>query len=290
MVKEVQFRRGSTADHTSGVGFTGVLAEVTVDTTNNTLRVHDGSTKGGHELVGVAATQSLSNKSFSNYVSFGGTVSFATSAYFGDGDALFFGDGNDLRIAHDGSNTFIQDIGAGVLNIQSDGTGINLQKVGGENLARFITDGSVELYWDNSKKFETVSAGATVTGDLEVTGSVFKTSLKNYSETLNALGNTGAAATINLVNGNFVTATLTDNCTFTFTSGISTGAITFTLFLTNDATPSRSITWPISVKWPNASASPPPRTTTANRTDVYTFFSFNGGTDWYGNLSIYNYS
>ena len=62
MVKEIQFRRGSTSDHISGVGFTGALAEVTVDTTNNTLRVHDGSKKGGHELVGVAATQRLTNK------------------------------------------------------------------------------------------------------------------------------------------------------------------------------------------------------------------------------------
>jgi hypothetical protein len=62
MVKEIQFRRGSTTDHISGVGFTGALAEVTVDTTNRTLRVHDGSTKGGHELVGVAATQRITNK------------------------------------------------------------------------------------------------------------------------------------------------------------------------------------------------------------------------------------
>jgi len=62
MTKEIQFRRGSTSDHISGAGFTGALAEVTVDTTNNTLRVHDGSTLGGHELVGVAVTQRITNK------------------------------------------------------------------------------------------------------------------------------------------------------------------------------------------------------------------------------------
>jgi hypothetical protein len=64
VTKEIQFRRGSTADYISGVGFTGVLAEVTVDTTNNTLRVHDGSTKGGHELVGVSVGQTITNKTF----------------------------------------------------------------------------------------------------------------------------------------------------------------------------------------------------------------------------------
>jgi hypothetical protein len=109
----------------------------------------------------------------------------------------------------------------------------------------------------------------------------------NLGELVNAVGNTGTAATINLVNGNFVTATLTGNCTFTF-SNPTAGAASFTLFLTNDATPGRSITWPTSVRWPNATI--PVRTTVANKTDVYTFFTTDGGTTWYGSLSLYNYS
>ena len=44
---EVKLRRGTDAEHSS---FTGAEGEVTVDTTNDTLRVHDGSTAGGHEL------------------------------------------------------------------------------------------------------------------------------------------------------------------------------------------------------------------------------------------------
>lgn len=109
----------------------------------------------------------------------------------------------------------------------------------------------------------------------------------NVGELVNAVGNTGTSATINLANGNFVTATLTGNCTFTF-SNPSAGASSFTLFLTNDGTAGRSITWPPSVRWPNATL--PTRTATANKTDVYTFFTVNGGTDWYGSISIYNYS
>lgn len=62
MTKEIQFRRGSTSEHVDVGGFTGALAEVTVDTTNNTLRVHDGSTVGGHELVGTTASQRVTNK------------------------------------------------------------------------------------------------------------------------------------------------------------------------------------------------------------------------------------
>ena len=44
MATQVQFRRGTTTEHNS---FTGAAAEVTVDTTLDTLRVHDGSTAGG---------------------------------------------------------------------------------------------------------------------------------------------------------------------------------------------------------------------------------------------------
>ena len=112
--------------------------------------------------------------------------------------------------------------------------------------------------------------------------------LKDYSEKVNAVGNTGTASTIDLANGNFVTATLTGNCVFTFTPGIGIEAQSFTLFLTNDATPSRTITWPPAVKWPNAVT--PVRTETANKTDVYSFFTFDNGTTWYGIISIYNYS
>lgn len=109
----------------------------------------------------------------------------------------------------------------------------------------------------------------------------------NMGELVNAVGNTGTAATINLANGNFVTATLTGDCTFTF-SNPSSGASSFTLFLTNDATAGRSITWPGSVKWPNAQT--PVRTTVANKTDIWTFFTLDGGTNWYGSLTLYNYS
>jgi len=43
----LQLRRGTTSEHSS---FTGAVGEVTVDTTKDTLVVHDGSTAGGFEL------------------------------------------------------------------------------------------------------------------------------------------------------------------------------------------------------------------------------------------------
>jgi len=48
MAKLLKLRRGSTSDHN---GFTGAEGEVTVDTTKDTLVVHDGSTATGHTLL-----------------------------------------------------------------------------------------------------------------------------------------------------------------------------------------------------------------------------------------------
>ena len=44
---QVKLRRGTATEHNT---FTGAEGEVTVDTTNDTLRVHDGSTAGGIRL------------------------------------------------------------------------------------------------------------------------------------------------------------------------------------------------------------------------------------------------
>ena len=103
------------------------------------------------------------------------------------------------------------------------------------------------------------------------------------------VGNTGTATTITIAaaSGYFATATLNGNCTFTFATAL-TGAVFFTLFLTNDATAGRTIVWPSSVRWPNGGV-PPTRTTAAGASDVYTFFTFNGGVTWYGNLALLNY-
>jgi len=60
MTKQVQLRRGTTAEHAT---FTGAVGELTIDTSKDIAVVHDGVTTGGHELVGVAATgQTIVNK------------------------------------------------------------------------------------------------------------------------------------------------------------------------------------------------------------------------------------
>ena len=55
MSTQVQFRRGTTAQTAT---FTGASAELTVDTTKNTIVVHDGSTAGGFALARESALSS----------------------------------------------------------------------------------------------------------------------------------------------------------------------------------------------------------------------------------------
>ena len=93
----------------------------------------------------------------------------ANSLEFADSANAYFGTGLDLRIFHDGSNSYIQDGGTGSLYIE--GSDISIRNVGGtEAMASFTPDGAVTLYYDNSAKIATSSVGATVTGVLSATG------------------------------------------------------------------------------------------------------------------------
>jgi len=54
MATEVQFRRGTTAEHGS---FTGAVGEVTVDTDKDTMVVHDNSQAGGYPMANLKTAQ-----------------------------------------------------------------------------------------------------------------------------------------------------------------------------------------------------------------------------------------
>jgi hypothetical protein len=111
-----------------------------------------------------------------------------------------------------------------------------------------------------------------------------------FSDEVTALGNTGTAVTIDCDDGNVFTATLTGNCTFTLASPNSTSnrATSFTLVLTNDGTASRTVAFAGGTfNYPGGSVS---RTTDANATDIWFFFSPDNGTNWYVTIPMKNLS
>jgi len=82
-----------------------------------------------------------------------------------DNDKLKLGTGDDLQIYHDGSHSYIDDAGTGTLKIRSNH--LDIEKYTGETCAKFRADDNVELYYNNSKKFETKSDGVDITGELQ---------------------------------------------------------------------------------------------------------------------------
>lgn len=113
------------------------------------------------------------------------------------------------------------------------------------------------------------------------------TTTNGGGETYFDAGNSGAAITLNLTNGNVQKLTLTANCTIALTSPAAGAMRALTLLVFQDGTGSRTITWPASVKWGNAGA--PVLTTTASKMDIVSLFTIDGGTNWYGALGAKGY-
>tara|TARA_R110002012_G_scaffold319562_1_gene540640 strand:- start:2484 stop:3626 length:1143 start_codon:yes stop_codon:yes gene_type:complete len=88
---------------------------------------------------------------------------------FADNTKAIFGTGGDGELYHDGSHTYLKDVGTGNLRLASDSTIVIQKNTGGETIANFTPDGAVELYYDNNKKAETVTGGFTITGTCTAT-------------------------------------------------------------------------------------------------------------------------
>ena len=133
-------------------------------------------------------------------------------------------------------------------------------------------------------------AGTTVIDDSRNISNIPTITTTRIAETAPAAVNSSTAVSLDLTTGTVFRVTLTGSATITFTN--ASGAAAATVILTNDATAGRTVTFAYSggtFKYPGGSGSLS-RTTTANAIDVWTFFSPDGGTTWYGNISQKNHS
>ena len=171
----LQLRRGTTAENAA---YTGSVGELTVDTTLDIVKLHDGSTAGGLNTVGSLQGNIQLGKTAAGEIdttsgnltidSAGGTVAiddavtvsgtlgvtgvatFSTHVAMGDSDILKIGAGPDLTLYHDGTNSYITNA-TGALKIATETSGIA------------ITLG-------HSTSEVTVADNLTVTGNLTVSG------------------------------------------------------------------------------------------------------------------------
>ena len=152
-----------------------------------------------------------------------------------------------------------------------------------------VAEGS-NLYYSNARAYANilgttgvfVSGGVSQIANANITASLTTTSRVK----INALGNVSGATTINLNNGNFVTATATGavQWTITNTSGGSNYADIVVIELTNGGVGTQ--TWMTGTRWPSATAP----TLQASGIDVLAFLSDDNGTNWRGVLSMGNSS
>jgi hypothetical protein len=181
-----------------------------VDTTKDTLVVHDGSTVGGTALstaadvaaaIGAidltaaiatvidAAPESLNTlnelaAALGDDANYSATITTALGTKLpkagglmtgdtthGDGVKAKFGTSDDLEIFHDGVNSIIKDSGVG--NLELLGTNLRLKNSAQTKSYLNANDtGAVTIYYDGVAKLATASAGVVVTGNLAVSGTV----------------------------------------------------------------------------------------------------------------------
>lgn len=172
---------------------------------------------------------------------------------------------------------------ASVINSTYGGTGVNnggrtLTMTGG-NIA-FTTAGNVSL---------TLPASGTLASSAVNNAYNFNVQsqmqIKDYSETLDALGNVNGATVLDLANGNVFSATVTGATTFSTANVPVTGSCaSISLFLRNGG--SAAVTWMTTTQWPGGVAP----TLTVAGLDVLVFCTLDGGTTWYGNVAGQSYS
>lgn len=157
-----------------------------------------------------------------------------------------------------------------------------------------ITAGTTAQYWRGDKSWQTLDKTAVGLANVDNTSDANKpvsgatqTALNGKVSVINGggetyfdAGNSGAAKTLDLTNGNVQKLTLTANCTITLTAPTSGAYRSMLLYVFQDATGSRTITWPAAVKWGTAGA--PTLTTTASKMDKILLDTVDGGTNWYG--------
>ena len=129
--------------------------------------VNIGTPSAGTVGTAQLATSAVTNDKISSTAAIASSK-LAKPIDFADNEKARFGTGNDLAIYHDGTHSYIDDQGTGNLIFESNGGEIKLQTSnGGEDLARFINQGAVELFHDNSQKLATKSDGIDVTGEVQ---------------------------------------------------------------------------------------------------------------------------
>jgi hypothetical protein len=148
------------------------------------------------------------------------------------------------------------------------------------NILDGVTATAAELNYNDTTTLGTSEASKVVTADTN--GNVIlseEVQATAYVETLVALS--GTTPTVDCDEGNSFTLTTSGNTTFTFDySGVDlTTNDSYGFVLKVVAGGTHTLTWPASVNWAGGTA---PDAPASGETDVFVFYTVDGGTNWYG--------
>ena len=135
------------------------------ETTSTGIKV-TGTTTTGSEFLGDFRVKGTDN---SNFVTFKPSENLAR---WHDSDKAVFGNSNDLQLYHNATHSYLDNT-TGKLHIRNNtgtyhGNGIHIEALKDEDSIVCNPNGAVKLYFDDNLKFQTISGGAAVTGDLGV--------------------------------------------------------------------------------------------------------------------------
>ena len=278
MARQIQLRRGTTAEHST---FTGAVGEVTVDTTKDTIVVHDGSTAGGFPI----DTDQTVVLTDGTGISTSGTYPNFTITNSAPDQTVVLTDGTGISTSGTYPNFTITNSAPDQTVVLTEGSNVtitgtypNFTIASTDNNTTYSAGAGIDLAGTTFSVDSTVVT-SSYTGDVDITGEFVADS---YNETYAAVTSSSNATTVDCEAGNTFMHTLTENTTFTFSNPPASGtAYSMSIEIIQDASASGfTVTWPASVDWPAATA--PTLTTTASAKDVFVFTTRDGGTTWYG--------
>ena len=161
---------------------------------------------------------------------------------------------------------------------QTPAAGGSVTSVAGKTGAVTLVKGDVGLgNVDNtSDTNKPISSAAQAALDAKVSTNL------GGQETVSVNNAASGSVVLNLANGNIFSLRLTGNITSLGISGaVNNRGCSCTLYLTQDGTGGRTMTWPASFKW---SGGVPTLSTAANATDIVVCESIDGGATWFASL------
>ena len=159
---------------TYGVGSPGnanAYTQISVTTSTTAPLYYYCTQHGGMGGSGQLTVDSGSLNPMAGFANITGSTNLTGSLNLADNTKLKLGDSGDLEIYHDGSNSYIDEVGTGALFYRG-GTQTFQNATGTKTMLTLNAASSVDLRFNNLTKLSTTNTGISVTGEITASGAI----------------------------------------------------------------------------------------------------------------------